>query len=57
MKIIRKILSDMSNIHMFQSNTVIDAANQAHLRNATRKARTYKKVNQAILRQMKGHVG
>lgn len=57
MKIIRKILSDMSNIHMFQSNTVIDAANQAHLRNATRKARSYKKVNQAILRQMKGHVG
>ena len=57
MKIIRKIYSDMSKIHMFQSNMVVDAANHAHLRNATRGARSYEKVNQATTRPAKGHAG
>lgn len=52
MKIFRTTLNDMSNIHMFQSNRVKSAANQAHLRNATRRARSHQKVNQAITRQI-----
>lgn len=49
---LRTALSDMGEIHMSQSERVSSAANQARLRNQTRRTRAYRKTASTIRRQI-----
>lgn len=52
MKKIRTMLDEVNEIHLFQSQRVAQAAQQAHLRNRTRSYRAHRKINAAISHQL-----
>ena len=52
MKKILTMLDGVNEIHLFQSQRVAQAAQQAHLRNRTRSYRAHRKVNAAISHQL-----
>ena len=44
-------MDNMSSFHTFQTNRVQAAAQQAHQRNATRRKRSFQKVQASIIKQ------
>lgn len=48
MNTIRTTINDMGRINMYQSDRVIRAAQEAHLRTKTRSTRVYNNINRAI---------
>lgn len=55
MNMIRTTLNDMGRINMYQSDRVIQAAQEAHLRTKTRSTRVYNNINRSITRRINQH--
>ena len=55
MNMIRTTLNDMGRINMYQSDRVIQAAQEAHLRTKTRTTRVYSNINRTITHQINRH--